>query len=141
MVLVMSVFGVIAGRTTIVTEAQRCSCWCRPVFGNILPYAIKRDSVCEPRSFAVIIACYTVHHPMQATAQYVHNIRILIASYGVLVGAHYLVVFFLLLVVYYKILKYIKKMQLTIGTVCRLTWGRNAQCSCTSIVTCGSVTH
>ncbi len=52
---------------------------------------------------------------IQATAEYVHYIRTLIASYGVLVGVHYLVVFVLLVAIYYRILKYIKKMQLAMG--------------------------
>ena len=37
--------------------------------------------------------------------------RMLIASYGVVVGTNYLVVFVLLVIVYYKILKRIKRMR------------------------------
>ena len=37
--------------------------------------------------------------------------RMLIASYGVVVGTNYLLVFVLLVIVYYKILKRIKRMR------------------------------
>ena len=43
------------------------------------------------------------------------NMRQLIASYGVVLGTNYLVVFVLLMVIYYKILRHIRKMRVTNG--------------------------
>ena len=39
MVIVMIQFGAVAGRTNLVTNANKCSCWCLPVYGNVLPLA------------------------------------------------------------------------------------------------------
>lgn len=39
MIIVMVQFGVVAGQTNLVTNANKCSCWCIPVYGNVLPLA------------------------------------------------------------------------------------------------------
>jgi len=53
MVFLMFVFGTIALLTNIVSDASDCSCFCLPVFGNVLPYAFPRDWVSVQ-----IINCY-----------------------------------------------------------------------------------
>lgn len=45
MVVQMIIFGTISAATTIVTQATECSCWCLPVFGNVVPYAFPKDKV------------------------------------------------------------------------------------------------
>ena len=45
MVTLMIIFGSISATTTIVTQANECSCWCLPVFGNVVPYAFPKDRV------------------------------------------------------------------------------------------------
>ena len=45
MVTFMIIFGSISATTTIVTQANDCSCWCLPVFGNVVPYAFPKDKV------------------------------------------------------------------------------------------------
>ena len=43
-------------------------------------------------------------------------------AYGLGVGTNYLVVFVLLVIIYYKILKKIKRMRMKFGKCCRLTY-------------------
>ena len=38
-VIVMIIFGTLAGSSNLVTDANKCSCWCLPVYGNVLPFA------------------------------------------------------------------------------------------------------
>ena len=38
-VIVLLVFGVLAGYSHLVSSANQCSCWCLPVYGNVLPLA------------------------------------------------------------------------------------------------------
>ena len=45
MVVLMIIFGTISATTSIVTQATECSCWCLPVFGNVVPYAFPKDKV------------------------------------------------------------------------------------------------
>ena len=47
----------------------------------------------------------------QPTAQYLHQMAAFIASYGIVVALHYIVGFILLVVIYVKILRRIKKMR------------------------------
>ena len=48
---------------------------------------------------------------LQPTANYVYHMSIFRCCYGVVVGTNYLVVFVLLVIIYYKILKRIKRMR------------------------------
>ena len=48
---------------------------------------------------------------LQPTANYVYQMSIFRLSYDVVVGTNYLVVFVLLVIIYYKILKRIKRMR------------------------------
>ena len=41
------VLAVSAGRDRIVEDTRRCSCWCIPTYGNILPFANSIDEVSE----------------------------------------------------------------------------------------------
>ena len=45
MVIVMLMFGSIAGQTNLVTHAESCSCYCLPVLGNVVPFVARRDEV------------------------------------------------------------------------------------------------
>jgi hypothetical protein len=53
---------------------------------------------------------------MQATRHYVYDVNILIATYGLVLGTNYLVGFILLVVIYTKLLRYIKKLRAEFGT-------------------------
>ena len=44
-VVVLSLFGILAARTSLVSDANSCSCWCFPYLGNVLPYSAGRDLV------------------------------------------------------------------------------------------------
>lgn len=52
---------------------------------------------------------------MQATRHYVYNVNTLIATYGFVLGTNYLVGFILLIIIYTKLLRYIKKMRAEFG--------------------------
>ena len=43
--IVMVFFAIVAGSSEIVQNTNSCSCWCAPVLGNVLPYAIHREKV------------------------------------------------------------------------------------------------
>ena len=58
---------------------------------------------------------HCIRIPPQASALYLFNMRKLVASYGVVLGTNYFVVFVLLMVIYYKILRHIRKMRATNG--------------------------
>ena len=45
MVIISIQFGLIAGDSSIIEDAAKCSCWCMPMYGNVLPYAFARDDV------------------------------------------------------------------------------------------------
>ena len=45
LVIVVTVFGSLAGTTHIVEAANACSCWCSPHLGNVLPFSLGRDEV------------------------------------------------------------------------------------------------
>lgn len=59
MVIVVVQFGVVAGQTNLVTNANKCSCWCLPVYGNVLPLAGITENVsnvnCHAALFMVIL--------------------------------------------------------------------------------------
>ena len=38
-VIVLLLFGALAGYSHLVNNANECSCWCLPVYGNVLPLA------------------------------------------------------------------------------------------------------
>ena len=52
---------------------------------------------------------------LQPTAEYIYHLNMLIASYGLVVGTNYLVVFVLLVIIYWKILKRINRMRVNLG--------------------------
>ena len=52
---------------------------------------------------------------VQRTSRYVYHMSMFIASYGLVVVTNYLVVFVLLVIIYYKILKRIKRMRIIHG--------------------------
>lgn len=52
---------------------------------------------------------------MQATRHYVYDVNILIAAYGLVLGTNYMVGFILLIIIYTKLLRYIKKMRAEFG--------------------------
>ena len=51
----------------------------------------------------------------QATRQFVYDVNILLATYGLVLGTHYLVGFILLVVIYTKVLKFIMKIRTEFG--------------------------
>lgn len=71
---------------------------------NLPPYSQFRGEI-KYSDFLPHIRIY------QATAQYMFHMSMLIASYGLVVGTNYLIVFVLLVAIYYKILKRIKRMR------------------------------
>ena len=44
-VIVMVTFGTITGQTRVLGKVDKCSCWCKPIIGNVLPWAYGRDEV------------------------------------------------------------------------------------------------
>lgn len=63
---------------------------------------------------AILIDCIMLL--LQPTANYLINVSKLLASYGCVLSLHYLVVFILLVIIYFKLLKHIKKIRLDYGT-------------------------
>lgn len=57
------------------------------------------------------LSCIDNGDCMQATSHYVYDVNILLVSNGVVLGTHHLVVFILLVVIYSKLLRYIKKIR------------------------------
>ena len=45
-VIVVGLFGVVAGSTNILQNTDMCSCWCAPVLSNVMPYATHTQEVC-----------------------------------------------------------------------------------------------
>lgn len=52
---------------------------------------------------------------MQATRHFVYDVNILLAVYGLVLGTHYLVGFILLVIIYSKLLRYIKQIRNEVG--------------------------
>ena len=52
---------------------------------------------------------------MQATRQFVYDVNILLATYGLVLGTHYLVGFILLVVIYTKVLRFIRRIRRELG--------------------------
>ena len=44
-VIVLTLFGAVAATTSIIQDTNQCSCWCAPLLGNVVPYAIHIDEV------------------------------------------------------------------------------------------------
>lgn len=87
LILIILGFGSLEGVYKLLHRIQNCSCWCVPYFGNVVPLAYEHD---------------------QATAYYSENTRYVVAIYGYVVGTNYLVVFILLVIIYWKILRWIR---------------------------------
>ena len=66
---------------------------------------------------------------LQPTANYVYQMSIFRLSYDVVVGTNYLVVFVLLVIIYYKILKRIKRMRALHGEYMSMAVGNGYTCS------------
>lgn len=58
---------------------------------------------------------------MQATRRFIYNVNILIATYGFVLGTHYLVGFILLVVIYTKLLRRIKRIRNEFGKLVNYT--------------------
>ena len=43
--VVLALFGGLSATTRLVSDANKCSCWCFPHLGNVLPYSHGRDEV------------------------------------------------------------------------------------------------
>ncbi|CAI8054987.1 hypothetical protein GBAR_LOCUS30006 [Geodia barretti] len=89
-VIVLGLFGVVAGSTNILQNADICSCWCAPVLSNVMPYAV---------------------HIQQGTAEFVHNVRKLLVAYGAVITTHFLVGLVALVTIYHKCLKRIRQLK------------------------------
>lgn len=89
-ILIMVPFSVVAGPYHLVEEANNCSCRCEPYIGNLVPLASSRDN---------------------ETVNYLFKMKMLVASYTLVMTGNYLVGFTLLVVVYWKTLKLIQKMR------------------------------
>ena len=78
----------------------------------------------SPFSSSLLLPTALPPHPLyhQPSAHYVNNMRKLVASYGVILGTNYLLVFILLVIIYWKILKYIKRMRIAHGGCMRRKW-------------------
>jgi hypothetical protein len=112
-VIVLFLFGVLAGYSHLVSSANQCSCWCLPVYGNVLPLA-NATPTDDVRTINVKQSCLSFINSLcllQATSHYVYDVNILLVSNGVVLGTHHLVVFVLLVVIYSKLLRYIKKIR------------------------------
>jgi hypothetical protein len=44
-VIVLGLFGVVAGSTDVLQNTDICSCWCAPVLSNVMPYAVHIQQV------------------------------------------------------------------------------------------------
>lgn len=90
---------------------------CMPEFANVIPTAFPVDRVrffWQPRAYTSRYnLSYSNSSPsyFQPTMHYNYNLKKLVLSYAAIVCAHYLVVFLLLLCIYHKILKHIKKLK------------------------------
>ena len=83
----------------------------RTAIGGKLARGLGTRHVKELFTIATKLKGQAVDISVQATSRYVYHMRMFIASYGVVVGTNYLVVFVLLVIIYYKILKRIKRMR------------------------------
>ncbi|CAI8027918.1 hypothetical protein GBAR_LOCUS15900 [Geodia barretti] len=95
--LTMIPFGVIAQQYKIVEKANNCSCWCLPNYGNIIP---------RPQLEA------TNGH---AGNEYLHHLHYLLTFYSALLILNFATVLCCMAVIYYKVLRQIKRMMLTQG--------------------------
>ena len=73
---------------------------------------------------------------LQPTANYVYQMSIFRLSYDVVVGTNYLVVFVLLVIIYYKILKRIKRMRALHGEYMSMAVDNSYTFTCYSIAFC-----
>ncbi|XP_064392957.1 transmembrane protein 116-like [Halichondria panicea] len=89
-VVVMIFFGIVSSATNLVSKANSCSCYCLPALGNVLPYVLPRDV---------------------GSAMYQYSANSVIFMYGMILMAHYLVCLIMLVVIYRKLLMYIKAMR------------------------------
>ena len=83
-------------------------CRCLPEFSNVLPMALPVDTVSYAPS-PLYLYVYNTH--TQATLEYNYSLKKLLLSYACIISAHYLTVFLLLLLIYYKALKHIKTLK------------------------------
>ena len=58
----MVVFGAVAVSTGVVSDTNDCSCWCAPLLGNVLPYAIGKDYVSLYQSIPREAECVYTNH-------------------------------------------------------------------------------
>ena len=61
---------------------------------------------------------YAILYTIQATREYVYDVNIFIATYGLVLGTQYLVGFILLVIIYTKLLRYIKRIRNDFGKYC-----------------------
>lgn len=96
LILVTGIFASLAETAHLVKDANICSCWCFPHIGNILPHSLGKD---EP------------------SARYLWHIRKLLVAYSALLFLNFLTVLVIMSLLYWKIIKEIKKIKKRIATL------------------------
>ena len=135
MLIILPLFGIVAGRTNIFRNVNSCSCWCVPVLGNVVPYATLRQEV-KVNSDNLMYHNYIF---LQGPAEYVQDVRKLLVMYGLVVASHFLVGLIVLMVLCSKTLKWIRNIETkyrTCMTVCAPIAVHNEYRMCMCVYMC-----
>lgn len=82
---------------------------CEPYFVNIVPLAYEHDAVSLIKKVVYLNLTHSILTPWQATGHlFTEKMRYIVAVYGYMVGTNYLFVFVLLVIIYLKILRWIR---------------------------------
>ena len=104
----MLIFATVVTDTDLLEDVNKCSCWCRPSLGNIIPSAKGRDHVGFTTERDTV---YSYVAALQETVEFMANLRKLVVAFAALIGTHFLAGFIILLFIYGLMIKTIRKIK------------------------------